>query len=413
MIARRTAAAVVAAALLAGCTPGSGADRPVASGTPTHAHGSTHTSGTHSGSSRPSSRPASTPSSAATGEPTRPAAPAGSASDALRLRTVTRITGSLSSKSVVASGHGVVFAQNMMYRHTISVLDVRTHRIAATISDAVDLRALGATTAPAGVHNGAPVEATFTRDGKYAYVSNYSMYGAGFGPEGSDTCPAHVYDDSYVYRVDVAKRRIDQAIRVGSVPKFLAITPDGRQVVVSNWCDYSVSVIDTATARTVREVPVGRFPRGVAITADSSTAYIAVMGSTQLAVLDLRSYAVHRIDGVGSAPRHVVLSPDGRWLYVTVNGDGVVEKLDTRSRRVVARIRTGSQPRSMTIAPDGRSIYVVNYASNTVTKVRTRDMAALQTIRVDEHPIGITYVPESGEIWVACYSGSILVFKDA
>jgi YVTN family beta-propeller protein len=325
---------------------------------------------------------------------------------------VTRITGNLSSKSVVASGTGVVFAQNMMYRHTISVLDVKRHAIAATISDAVDLRALGAATAPPGVHHGAPVEAAFTADGRYAYVSNYSMYGSGFGPEGSDTCAPHVYDDSYVYRVNVATRTIDQAIRVGSVPKFLAVTPDGAHVVVSNWCDYSVSIIDTAKAKTVKELPVGRFPRGIAITPDSKTAYVAVMGSTEIAVVNISSYKVARISGVGSAPRHLVLDPSGRWLYITVNGDGIIEKLDTRTRRVVARIRTGSQPRSMAIAPDGKSLYVVNYASDTMTKVRASDMRVLQTVKVDHLPIGITYVKDAGEIWVSCYSGSIIVFKD-
>ena len=62
-----------------------------------------------------------------------------------------------------------------------------------------------------GITRGAPVEAAFTSDGRYAYVSNYSMYGSGFGPEGSDTCtPASALaagdTDSYVYRVDTRDR---------------------------------------------------------------------------------------------------------------------------------------------------------------------------------------------------------------
>ncbi len=56
-----------------------------------------------------------------------------------------------------------------------------------TIPDTVDLSQFGIAGHP-GVTHGAPVEAAFTPDAKYAYVSNYSMYGAGQGPEGSDTC---------------------------------------------------------------------------------------------------------------------------------------------------------------------------------------------------------------------------------
>jgi hypothetical protein len=74
----------------------------------------------------------------------------------------------------VASAFGRVIAQNMMYNHTISV---------------------------------------FTPDG---YVSNYSMYGKSFGPEGLDTCsPASAPDSSFLYRIDTTTLKIDRVIPVG------------------------------------------------------------------------------------------------------------------------------------------------------------------------------------------------------
>ena len=40
-------------------------------------------------------------------------------------------------------------------------------------------------------------------DGSKAYISNYSMYGSGWGPEGSDECQAgNHYDRSYVTEVE-------------------------------------------------------------------------------------------------------------------------------------------------------------------------------------------------------------------
>ena len=63
------------------------------------------------------------------------------------------------------------------------------------------------------------MEAAFTKDGRYGYVSNYSMYGAGFGPEGADSCtPASGYDPSYLYRIDTRTNKVDQVIGVGSSP---------------------------------------------------------------------------------------------------------------------------------------------------------------------------------------------------
>ena len=105
-------------------------------------------------------------------------------SSTVRLHLVRTVTGEISPKSVAASGTGLVFAQNMMYRHTVTVYD-RDGNLVQTIPDSVDLAGFGVPDHP-GVVRGAPVEAAFMPDGRYAYVSNYSMYGAGFGPEGTD-----------------------------------------------------------------------------------------------------------------------------------------------------------------------------------------------------------------------------------
>ena len=327
-----------------------------------------------------------------------------------RLTEVARIGGDIAPKSVVASGTGLFFAQNMMYRHSVTVYD-RDFELVKTIDDTVRPADFGHEDLT-GDYRGAPVEAAFTPDGRYAYVSNYSMYGPGMR-EGSDTCsPADEHPDSFVYRIDTRSLEIDQVIRVGAVPKFVAVTPDGARLLVSNWCSYDVSVVDTAHGEEIGRVEVGRYPRGLAVSPDSSTAYVAVMGSTGIATVDLDSLEVGRIPDVGGGPRHLNLSPDGEHLYATLNRDGRVVKIDLASGEVVARIDTGSAPRSMTISEDGDSLYVVNYDSGTVAKVRTSDMQVVQTEAVGHHPIGITYDPPSRQVWVAVYSGELVVFTD-
>lgn len=334
----------------------------------------------------------------------------GGATGALELRKV--ITGAISPKSVVASQTGLFFAQNMMYRHTVTVYD-RRFRLVKTIPDAVRLDRLGYP-AYTGVARGAPVEAAFTPGGEYAYVSNYSMYGDGFGPEGSDVCsPSSGYDRSFVYRIDATRLRIDQAIRVGAVPKYVAVTPDERHVLVSNWCSYSLSVISTAKRKVIEEVPLGPYPRGIAVDPDGTTAYVAVMGSSDVAMVDLRTFRVRWLRGVGVSPRHLVIAPSGRWLYATLNAEGRVAKIDLHTHRVVARVATGSAPRSMAISSNGQFLYVVNYDSDTVAKVRTRDLKVVQTVGTNPDPIGVAYDRASRQVWVACYSGSLMVFKDA
>jgi YVTN family beta-propeller protein len=331
-------------------------------------------------------------------------------SDRGRLTLRKTFAGPISPKSVASSGRGLVFAQNMMYRHTITVYDARRLRLVKTISDAVNLSRLGARGHP-GVDHGAPVEAAFTPDGRYAFVSNYSMYGVGFGREGTDVCtPSSGYDRSFVYRVDLRRLRIDAAIRVGPVPKVVAVTPDGRYLLVANWCGYDLSVVSTKHRRQLRTIPIGPYPRGIAITPKGGAAYIAVMGSDHLVRLDLHHWTTSTV-AIGTGPRALVFSPDGRYLYATLNGEGRLARLDRRTGRELT-VATGSAPRSLAIAADGRSLYVVNYGSGTVSMVRTSDMRVLQTIPACYHPIGITYDRPTRRVWVACYTGSIRVYRD-
>jgi YVTN family beta-propeller protein len=324
-----------------------------------------------------------------------------------------RITGQLSPKSVVASPLGLVTAQNMMYTHTVSVF-TPDGKLKATIDDSVDLSQFGIKGHP-GTSRGSPVEAAFTHDGKHVYVSNYSMYGKNFGPEGLDTCsPGSAPDKSFLYRIDATTLKIDQVIPVGAVPKYVAVTPDDSTVLVTNWCSWTMSVVDVASARLVTTIPIGgAYPRGIAISPDSKTAFVAVMGSQRIAKVDLASRKVSTFASTGNGPRHIVISPDGRYLYVTNNSSGTVSKVNASSGKVIKTVSTGQQPRSLAISSDGRAVYVVNYESSTVSKLRTSDLRQLARSATDYHPIGIAYEPTTGSVWVACYGGSIMVFDDS
>lgn len=319
------------------------------------------------------------------------------------------IGGDISPKSVVASQTGVFVAQNMMYRHTITVYD-RDFDLIATIDDRVTPSEYGHEEFDVELQ-GSPVEAAFGFGGTKAYISNYKMYGGGLSTAASDGCNQGNWPDSFVYRVDTGTLEIDQLIRVGSVPKFLAVTPDDSKLLVANWCGFDVSVVALPKGDEIARVPVGRHPRGIAVTPDSKTAYVAVMGSTRIAVLDLETLEVSFLEGIGRSPRHLVISPDGSTLYASLNGEGRLAKIDLATGEVLAKVATGNAPRSMDISDDGTALFVVNYNSNTLSVVRTGDMTEIAEHPTNFRPIGITYDAPTRQVWVANYSGTIQVFE--
>jgi len=316
---------------------------------------------------------------------------------------------------VMSTNTGLVFAQNMMYRHTMTVYN-SSGTLLKTISDGVALAHFGVRGRP-GLTHGAPVEAAVTPDGKDVWVSNYSMFGSGSGPEGSDTCTpgsslAAGDTTSFVYEVSTETLSVVGVAEVGMVPKYVAVTPNDKYVVVTNWCSWTVSIVNEATHHLVATIPVGAYPRGIAISPDSHLAYVAIMGSDVIDVISLSTFkVVGQIGGVDNV-RHVVIDPQNPdFLYASLNIPGDVVKINRLTGRILAEVHTGSDCRSLAISTDGTALYVVNYLSNTVTELAASNLKILQVVPTGTNPVGVTYDGTTGRVWVAVYTGEILVFN--
>ncbi|WP_256840953.1 YncE family protein [Ornithinimicrobium cryptoxanthini] len=340
------------------------------------------------------------------------AAPPAIPSDESFMERVDYITGGITPKSVVASNTGLVIANNMMYSHTSTVYDAESRELVATLSDTIVPEEFGVEGHP-GTAQGSPVEAAWTDDGKFAYVSQYTMYGQNFGVEGFDNCtPASGVGPSFLYRFNAELMEWDQVIKVGAVPKYVDITPDQQTILVSNWCDSTISVVDRESAQEVKTIPIAAAPRGIEVLPDNRTAYVAAMYADKLFKVDLETGESEVMMETGRKPRHLNLSADGKFLFMAVSGNDTIYKIDTETEEIVDQVVSGREPRSMILSSDGTALYVVNYYEPSVAKISTDDMEVLQKEPTDANPIGITYEPITHSVWVACYGGSIYVFDD-
>lgn len=297
-----------------------------------------------------------------------------------------------------------------MYRHSITIYDKRG-RLLAKIRDAVDLRKFGHTSYFPGEYLGGPVEAAFTADGDYLWVSNYNMEGKGFKHPGCDGCHGSEFDPGFLYKINVSTFEIENVVKVGAVPKFLAISNDQQTLLVSNWSSGDVSVVDLKKEVEVERIKVGVHPRGIDITEDGKQAFVTVMGSNKIAVIDLQDYSVDYLENFGRSPRHLILGSHDSVLYVSLNSGNQVVRYNRFTKEKLT-CKTPPGPRSMCISPDESYLYVVNYFDNTFSKIDCRGMELLEVVATAEKPIGICGNWEDAEIWVACYSGKIEIFKD-
>ena len=327
-----------------------------------------------------------------------------------QITLVKEITGGISPKSVVSNDAGLFAAQNMMYKHTITFYNAKGDLV-STVKDDIDLNGMGFEKYKGETYQGGPVEACFTKDKKYLWVSNYAMIGKGFDKEGCDGCSGKDYDPGFLYKINTQNYKIENAIEVGAVPKFISISDNGRLLIVSNWTSSDISIINLDNDNEIKRVDVGSRPRGIAIDKNNQIAYVAIMGSDKIARVNLLNYSVSYIKGVGKAPRHLIIDRLNRFLYVAVNSSNHLVKIDLfTGKRVYCKVKSG--PRTMAISKNERWIYVVNYYADTFQKIDVKTFKVVETVQTKHHPIGITLNSETNEIWVACYVGVIQIFKD-
>lgn len=326
------------------------------------------------------------------------------------LRAVKTVSGNISPKSIVAANNGYVYAQNMMYRHTVTVYD-KNGTLLQTIYDTVHPAHFGYADS-AEVLKGSPVEATLNSDGSSIWISNYSMNGKGYRNPGCDACIGrNKYDKSYIYRINTATYEKTACIKSGAVPKYLQVSPNDKFVAVSNWSEGTVSIFSTTTNQLVKEVYVGAYPRGITWASTSNKLYVAVMGSTFVAEISAEDFSVTRKIEAGIHPRHICGPIGDSLLLVSLNGEGSVAVISLETEKV-KKIFTGTMPRSMALSADGEFAYVVNYGDNTFSKISISKRKKIENCTTLKNPIGITVHPVTGEIWVACYSGFIQIFSD-
>ena len=207
-------------------------------------------------------------------------------------------------------------------------------------------------------------------------------------PRRSATAFVANYGSANVTPVSLATGKAGRAIRVGSRPAAIAVTPDGRTAYAVNSGSATVTPIATRTRKPGRPIRVGSGPQAIAITPDGRTAYVVNAGSDSVTPIDTNSNRARRPVRVGPDPRSIAITPDGRTAFVLDWGGASVTPIDLATDRARAPIPVGSYPSAIAIAADGATAYIASYGANTVTPI---DIAHLRR----ERPIPVGQAPNA------------------
>jgi YVTN family beta-propeller protein len=256
---------------------------------------------------------------------------------------------------------------------------------------------------------GGYVGIAFAPDGRRAYVSGQ--------PGDDDLDPAAKGKDGdviHVYDIDVASGRaaerdpiglpdardgaaardeLPQASGVNAWPEGLAVTPDGRRLVVALGQADQVAIIDLASPKSIALADVGRYPYGVAVDPRRPRAYVTNERDGTVTVLDLPSGKTVTTIGVGGPrgnayahPQGIVADPTRDAVYVTVTDRDLVAAIDTGRLKLQKLIDVGrpqgigAAPVSAAVAADGRTLYVADAGEDAVVGIALADRPSVKPV---------------------------------
>lgn len=188
-------------------------------------------------------------------------------------------------------------------------------------------------------------------------------------------------------------------INVRPVAAGMAVTQDGKRLLVANMQNDSASVIDLDTRTEIAELdlrpgkndaaqsgePGGSYPFWVAIKGNNK-AYITSQRDREVIVLDITAPqpAVTDRIAVGGQPNKMLLNRDQNRLFVANGNSDSVSVIDTASDKVQEEFNItapkrvmpqadklrGANPNSLALTPDERFLLVTNGGTNSVAVVK-------------------------------------------
>ncbi len=154
--------------------------------------------------------------------------------------------------------------------------------------------------------------------------------------------------------LDTGTFSLIKSIRVGQVPRGIALSGNGDKLFVTNSWDDTVSVIDTQTLRVTATWHAGAEPSGVVEDRSGGHVYVANRLSNDIAVLNAQTGVEEKRLLAGRGASYLTLSPDGKRIYAThvypnlspmptgmenrTPPESEITVIDTQSAEVVDRI---------------------------------------------------------------------------
>ena len=180
-------------------------------------------------------------------------------------------------------------------------------------------------------------------------------------------------------------------------PYQLGFSPDGKFLTVNGLARNQVDVYDAASMKLLKRFPVVATPSHLAYSPDSARVFVSLQDSDKLAAFDLRTLTEAWSVPVGKTPAGV-LWLNGRVLVADMGTD-YVAVVDPASGRVQEHIQTGKGAHNLFLSPDRKILWVNNRVGGTTAALDSGTLKLIRSYAIPGGPDDMDFAPD-GKIWI-------------
>lgn len=219
-------------------------------------------------------------------------------------------------------------------------------------------------------------------------------------------------DDSLAL-VDARTIRVQGRLQVCRDPGDVAVSPDGRLLVVAESTGAGLALVDLQQARVIAPVRSEHLvePRGMAFSADGARLYLLSGAARALLELHVPSFKTIRLMPLQVAgTRDLALSRDGSRLFVSHRETGVISAVDLVGWQLLGQHRVAERIGGVDVTADGTRVLVALPDKNVVGLYQAEGFAPAGEVPVGQGAAEVRVGPDGRAVVINSMSNDVSVF---
>lgn len=252
----------------------------------------------------------------------------------------------------------------------------------------------------------------------FAFVQTPASKARSLGMEGT-VVVVNQQSDS-VSLIDLKTMKAYRHVPVVGGPHEAAVSPDGRQVVVTNYNKQGVgpqkalSLIALPSGDTIKTIDLGEYraPHDVRWV-DDKRVVCTSEANQALLMVNVESGKIERTFETKAQVSHMLaLSKDHKRIYCSNMRDGSVSAFNFETGEKLADIKTGAECEGVGVTPDGKWVWAGNRAEDTISVIDTSTLKVVKKIDSPGFPYRVQFTPDGKWALVPHATASALVVCD-